>query len=286
MYGLILLGVVAFVSVPALAQTAPESPQPRTASLAPSCTSCHEDSDIESKGQGLYVPQTLVDSSVHSDVTCTDCHPPTKGVLHQDVAAELKATRASCAGCHEDQNVAYEAGAHGSGDPEGKPTCVICHGSHEIQPADSRDFVVAEANDRCSECHDERGQSFFKGNYHGKETNLGRTDVAVCADCHGAHTVLPESDPESPVNAANRLQMCASCHEGAGPNFADIQIHVLADPIPADPKLAASTLYFIIILTVTFGLFGWHMVLSIRHEWRKRGATVSVQPQESEENDR
>jgi hypothetical protein len=151
---------------------------------------------------------------------------------------------------------------------------VTCHGSHEIVPTDSRDFVIAEANDRCSQCHDERGESFFKYNYHGKETNLGRSDIAVCADCHGAHEVRPADDPHSAVNEANRQDMCAECHEGANANFADVQIHVLADPIPSDPRLGAATLYFIVILTATFGMFGYHMILQLRHEWRKRKAAI------------
>lgn len=286
LYALVIIGVMAFASGSALAQD-PVSPAPAS-TPAPTgsshgskivqlgCANCHSDPQIEAKGEGLYVPGSEVLDSAHGDQICIACHLQIQGVLHEDLAAELQAARGSCAGCHEEQNASWEAGSHGSGDPAGKPTCVTCHGAHDVAQTDSRDFIIAEANDRCSRCHDERGKSFFRYNYHGKETNLGRSDTAVCADCHGAHEVLPAADPRSLVSDANRREMCAECHEGANANFADVQIHVLADPIPSDPKLAAATWYFIVILTVTFGLFGWHMVLSLKHEWRKRRVSTAI----------
>jgi len=150
---------------------------------------------------------------------------------------------------------------------------VTCHGAHAIPPATTREFAARTAT-TCSDCHTERGESYFDHNYHGKETHLGRYDVATCADCHGAHRNLPASDPRSTVNPANVLQTCRQCHADAPPNFADIEIHVGGGPLPSDPKLAAVTLYMLVILTGTFLFFGAVMVLAIGHEWgtRRRGS--------------
>ena len=237
------------------------------------CAECHGDPAIKEKGEGFYVPDTELAASIHADLTCIDCHLQTQGVLHENPTAEGEAAAAACGKCHEDQQAAWAAGSHASA-PAGKgPTCVTCHGSHDVHAADNRTFISDSAT-LCSSCHTKRGGNFFENNYHGKETSLGRTDVASCVDCHGPHQVLPASNPASTISDQNVVATCAKCHPGANDNFGDIQIHVDANPIPSDPKLAIATYYFIFVLTATFGLFGWHMVLGLKHEWRLRKTNV------------
>lgn len=51
---------------------------------------------------------------------------------------------------------------------------------------------------------------------HGQRlAELGDEKVAACADCHGAHGILPASDPRSPVHAANVPVTCTNCHADA-----------------------------------------------------------------------
>ncbi|MFA5787761.1 MAG: hypothetical protein WDA71_12405 [Actinomycetota bacterium] len=146
---------------------------------------------------------------------------------------------------------------------------MVCHGAHQVVPARSRSFIAA-ASGQCSRCHTERGESFFDRNYHGKETRLGRNDVASCADCHGPHLVLPESDPGSKVYAANRLETCRQCHRSASGNFADIKIHVAGRPLPDDPKLKAVAGFMTLLVVVTFAFFGSHTALALGHAWRAK----------------
>ncbi len=241
---------------------------------APSCLVCHgrpEIRDVAPPGQGesLYVRADDLAGSAHAAFTCTSCHPELTSVLHGDMQNELAQARASCPRCHPDESRAYLAGAHAGTAAGGasQPSCVTCHGAHRVNRADSQAFEEA-ANRQCSQCHTEMGERFFGGNPFGMETHLGRDDVATCVDCHRSHLVLPTSDPRSPVNPANILETCRKCHRSAPPNFADIQIHVAAGPLPSDPRLRAVTLYMILILVGTFGFFGAHTVLGIRHEWR------------------
>ena len=258
---------------PGLAPPAIPSPPANGSFVDTACAECHGDTAIKAKGEGFYVPASELAASMHKDLACIDCHLETSGVLHKNPTAERAAAAASCGGCHEDQQAAWAASSHAKA-PAGKgPTCVTCHGNHDAQAADNRTFISDSAA-LCSSCHTERGSNFSDHNYHGKETSLGRIDVAVCADCHGPHQVLPASDPASSVSEQNVVATCSKCHPGANDNFGDIQIHVDANPIPSDPKLALATVYFIVVLTATFGLFGWHMILGLKHEWRTRRTSV------------
>ena len=46
----------------------------------------------------------------------------------------------------------------------------------------------------------------YRDTFHGKVTNLGYTQVATCAACHGAHEMLPASNPASKVSARQSAQ--------------------------------------------------------------------------------
>ncbi len=233
------------------------------------CLVCHGAPSIAAQGSGLHIERGTFDGPAHADLGCISCHPTLTPVIHAHPESERAAARASCGGCHREAAAAVTRGAHSpsSADAAKVPGCVTCHDAHGTRPAGSRAFIAAVATE-CSGCHTERGESFFDGNYHGKETSLGREDVAVCSDCHGAHAVLPADDPRSTIGAPNLLSTCRGCHRSVPPNFADIVIHVDGAPLPADGRLRLVTLYMTVLLVVTFALFGAHTVLSIRHAWR------------------
>jgi hypothetical protein len=65
--------------------------------------------------------------------------------------------------------------------------------------------------------------------FHGKVTELGFTRVAACSDCHGAHAILPASNPASLVAKTHLVETCGKCHQGANEKF------VAYDPHP-DPS--------------------------------------------------
>ncbi len=61
--------------------------------------------------------------------------------------------------------------------------------------------------------------SYFEG-VHGKGAlEKGLNVSAVCSDCHGAHLVLPASDPRSSIAHANVPLTCKKCHEGIFKDF-------------------------------------------------------------------
>lgn len=262
------LWLLATIAAPiASAQTVAPVPTPPSSSDS-ECVGCHAHPEImAATGENrpeLFVRPSTIASSVHASFSCITCHSPLTATMH----AKLDAARGSCQQCHQKEAKLLAEGAHGS---KAGPalTCVSCHGNHAILPVDSEAFYD-QMSAECARCHTEMSKRFFGGNPFGMETHLGRTDVATCWDCHRAHLVLDTSDPRSPVNPANILSTCRKCHVNAPPNFADIEVHVASSPLPDDPRLRAVTLYMILLLVGTFGFFGYHTVLQIRHELSRR----------------
>jgi hypothetical protein len=265
--GVAIAATIAFAwAAPAAAQNSPQVPEHE----ANECIGCHALPDIQIADGGeyrpdLYVTPDAVMDSVHAGFACTTCHSKLEATMH----ARVDAARHSCATCHEQENADYEAGYHGSKGEGMRPTCITCHGSHQVQDAETREFVH-RASEQCARCHEQMGERFMGGNAFGMETHLAGKDVATCADCHGYHTVLPTEDPTSPVNEANILSTCRQCHTDAPANFADVQMHLAEGPIPEDPRLRIVTIYMLTLLIGTFGFFGYLTILGIRHEWRQQ----------------
>jgi cytochrome b subunit of formate dehydrogenase len=76
-------------------------------------------------------------------------------------------------------------------------TCGRCHGQK----------LLMESNG-------ESAQAFisYQQSVHGRATQNGSTKAAVCTDCHGAHGILPASDPKSPIYKVNVPATCGQCH--------------------------------------------------------------------------
>lgn len=258
------------------------------------CLVCHGDPHVTTSlpgtsNEALYIQTDVLDGSAHASLTCLDCHRALEANVHTDPAGDLAWAVGSCERCHTSEARAMETSIHGSRGPlpdEEKllgaelpsqtPTCLTCHGGHDVPIARSRTFVAAVAR-TCSGCHVERGESYFERNYHGKESALGRVDVASCPDCHGAHAILPRSDPSSTVNPANVLETCRRCHIQAGGNFGDVVIHVQGRPLPTEPKLRTITVAMILLIVGTFAAFGVHTALAIRHAWRRRRVATGAE---------
>jgi len=270
---LALAVVVTILPGRAGAQQGSPSPSPSTGPQTNECVGCHALPDIVWADDDRYRPGLLVTreelaGSVHGDFLCTDCHSALGATMH----ARRDAARDSCARCHAEQAAEYEQGYHGppgTADTVPKPTCITCHGAHQVQEAETRDFVH-RASEQCARCHEQMAERFPGGNPFGMDTHLAGVEVATCADCHGSHLVLPAEDPRSPVNEANILSTCRQCHTNAPPNFVEVQMHIPRGAIPDDPRLRVITIYMLTLLIGTFAFFGYLTILGIRFELRKQ----------------
>ena len=77
----------------------------------------------------------------------------------------------------------------------------------------------------CGSCHKDQ-LATYRDTFHSQLGLLGGyVETARCWDCHGAHGILPASDPASPVNQANLIKTCGRCHADANASFVKYQPH-------------------------------------------------------------
>ena len=126
--------------------------------------------------------------------------------------------------------------------------------------ADQAEFRLGVANS-CGNCHADLA-SRYALSMHGKLTHQGHTPAAECADCHGAHDILPVADPQSKLAAGeNRLQTCQKCHPYAVSNFTSFDPHADFKNEVRYPTLHSIYGWIQFIVNVLFILFLLHASL-------------------------
>jgi cytochrome b subunit of formate dehydrogenase len=203
-----------------------------TAQEKSDCLNCHSDKSLtgdrhKEKGS-LYVDDKLYSRSMHKDISCVACHAALEGTEfpHAVPVASVK-----CGTCHDDAQKLYSKGLHGKkaaqGDPLA-PRCYDCHGKHDILAVNDPNSAVFPIKIPfvCGKCHQEGTpvmrqrnipESHILENYtesiHGEGLlKKGLSVAATCASCHGAHLILPHTDPQSSINKNNVAKTCAKCH--------------------------------------------------------------------------
>ena len=106
------------------------------------------------------------------------------------------------------------------------PVCSDCHSAHRHRGDVDRRLEAGIVRE-CGTCH-EASLRTYRDTFHGKVTDLGYTRVAKCADCHGAHGILPASNPASTIAPGAAPETCRTCHANASESFAQYDPH--ADP--------------------------------------------------------
>jgi nitrate/TMAO reductase-like tetraheme cytochrome c subunit len=246
--------------------------------LPRTCGTCHGDLDIIKRANiEIGDVATRYHDSIHGKAleksgltgapSCVDCHG-SHDILRK-TALESKVSRANvpltCGTCHEGILQKYQKGVHAAALKKGDsraPDCADCHSPHSIQRADTDAWRLAVTGE-CGTCHVEVVDS-FRLTFHGKVTELGFTRVAACADCHGAHDILPASNPASTVSKAHLVETCGACHKGANERFVQYDPH----PNPRDYKRSAvlwwANRFYWVLIPGCFGFFGLHSLLWFR----------------------
>lgn len=251
--------------------------------LLRTCGACHGDANMagmEPSDTGIVA--TFVDSTHGRALmrggllvapTCVSCHGAHDILGKGEAESKVYRTNvpATCGSCHEGIRVTFARGFHGQQLQDGNPrapVCSDCHTAHAIPRAETPGWQL-EVIGECGTCHQDLLRT-YRDTFHGKVTELGYLRVATCADCHGAHEVLPKTDPASPIHAANRQATCNTCHPGTNANFALYDPH--ADPHDRDrnPFLFFTARFMQVLLAGVFGFFGVHTSLWFSREWRER----------------
>jgi hypothetical protein len=234
------------------------------------CASCHDDIG------GKYHDSIHAWAKEKAGLTaaapaCADCHGTHDIKAHTDKASRVyrDTVPATCGGCHTGIRQQYDKGIHAAALEQGDahaPVCVDCHTTHSIQRADTDKYRLSVTAE-CGTCHSQVVDS-FRRTFHGKVTEMGFTRVAACADCHGAHDILPASNTASMVSPARLVSTCGKCHQGANAQFVKYDPH----PNPRDYKRSAvlwwANRFYWVLIPGCFGFFGLHSLLWFRRSMK------------------
>ncbi len=241
-----------------------------TITMNQSCARCHKEK-FDATLDSVH-GQALDEGNIEAAV-CTDCHG-----AHNVGPANEPRTRIphTCERCHSEIYKRYEHSVHGEaligeGNPD-VPTCIDCHGVHNVSgPSTSESFHLSSPL-LCAECHadeelmgkygistdvfdtyisDFHGTTvLFESEIPGQETNK-----PVCIDCHGVHDMRMVNDPESTVMKENLLTTCQKCHPDANANFPSSWLgHYIPDRNVYPAVFYIETFYKIVIPVMVIGM--------------------------------
>lgn len=253
------------------------------------CGTCHG-SETMAKKYGLPNVYPLYMDSIHGfalskegllvAANCQSCHGSHHILSHTDPLSPTYKTNVAktCGSCHAKIDADYELGIHGRAVAAGDlsaPVCTDCHTAHAILQPTEAAFRM-QSTPICGSCHKDK-LSTYRDTFHSQLGSLGGyVETARCWDCHGAHDVLPASDPRSPINKANLVKTCGECHTGANLSFVQYQPHANAHDRKLNPALYFVRLFMNILLIGTLTFFVIHTLLWLiraRYEQIKKKST-------------
>jgi cytochrome b subunit of formate dehydrogenase len=275
------------------------------------CLSCHlYDESVKSRAAPTAGFIASFENSVHGAAvkrgdarapTCADCHGAHDERRGMDTSSFVNKMQVQqvCARCHAAENLAFTASVHGAAIRKGNqdaPACTDCHGEHSIlSPKDPRSPVAAAnvSTQVCSPCHAslrltekwnlprDRTRTFSES-YHGLAARGGVVEVANCASCHGAHDILPSSNPASRVNRANMAATCgaAGCHPGANARFALGAVHVIGTAKESPLIYWIATIYVLLIVGTIGGMLLHNLFDFVRKSKRQLSIRRGEIPEE------
>jgi hypothetical protein len=262
------------------------------------CARCHREGekaavryegaqhDITTKYTESIHGKGLLESGLVVTAQCTDCHSAHHELPKSNEASTVhpQNVAGTCGRCHHGIEEQFARSIHAK--KEGKtdkplPVCSDCHSAHTIRRTDADGFKL-EIMDQCGRCHTDIAQTYFD-TYHGKVSQLGYTKTAKCYDCHGAHDILPVSDPQSRLSRENVVPTCQRCHPGATRRFAGYLTHATHHDAKKYPFLFWTFWGMTGLVIGTFVVSGLHTLLWLpralqMRRAKKRRALASAEP--------
>ncbi len=264
------------------------------------CLSCHKDGQIK----------VLTELNAHTDnykesyhykalqsgnnnaPTCSDCHGAHEMKSSKDETSNINKKNVAVntcgkSGCHTKQLSEYTGSIHQTAiatkPNSDAPTCVNCHGNHQILNKDDKGNPISNSKgivQLCSNCHasvtltknNDLSVGFaesYKESYHGLATRSGSTTAANCGSCHGNHNIRNSSDPLSSINKNNLPETCGKCHPGATKTFFEAPVHAIVD-VSKSPILYWVTRFYIVLIIVVIGGMILHNILDLRKKLKSK----------------
>ena len=238
------------------------------------CGNCHGN-DALAKKHGMPNVYPMYLDSIHGfalskegllvAANCQSCHGSHHILSHADPQSPTYKTNIpkTCGQCHAGITANYLGGVHGKAVASGNlnaPVCSDCHTAHAILQPTEATFRM-QSTPICGSCHKDK-LSTYRDTFHSQLGSLGGyVETARCWDCHGAHDVLPASDPRSPIAPANLVATCGKCHAGANASFVQYQPHANAHNRKLNPALFYIRLFMNLLLAGVLTFFMIHTIL-------------------------
>lgn len=262
--------------------------------LPATCGKCHADRALVKRNMiSIIDPSESYLKSTHSAAilkgntkaaSCANCHgthdllsahDPASRVYHANIPS-------TCGQCHQKELAEFSKSIHGQALAAGikdAPTCIDCHGEHDIEaPTELTSSVNPKQVTRstCAHCHDDERvmerygivtsrQASYMDSYHGLASASGSEVVASCTSCHGVHDILPQSDPESSINLNNLPATCGKCHKDANPNFAVGAVHIMPTDAGQWALGIVRLIYIWLIVLIIGGMIVHNTIMMGRH---------------------
>jgi predicted CXXCH cytochrome family protein len=159
-------------------------------------------------GAGIFalVGHAQADTPGTDTRVCIVCHA-TPGLTMQLASGETLAVQIDPA--------EFAQSVHGN-----QLQCTACHPDITGYPHPARDIVHPSARDipflvrsyaNCGTCHPEQYTEYL-GSVHARALADGKSDSAVCSDCHGAHDITPAKPSDVGLALVPAVYSCANCH--------------------------------------------------------------------------
>jgi predicted CXXCH cytochrome family protein len=275
------------------------------------CADCHPHQ--EEKNLDSVHAAALSEGNLDAAV-CVDCHGAHDTLSLHEARVAIAAT---CRNCHASVYDEYVTSAHGKALTEEQntdvPTCVDCHGVHNVESPHTTEFRLQSPN-LCASCHaDEELMAKYDistdvfetyvADFHGSTVTLfeqrspdAETNKAVCYDCHGVHAILSMDNPEGiHQSKENLLVTCQKCHPDATINFPDSWTSHFRPTFEHQPLVATVNLFYLIVIPATIGVMGLFVLTDAGHRLLTNGkrkhpvekdeaSNATPQPEDSSED--
>lgn len=236
-----------------------------------SCAACH---GSQSAGHAASIHGREIKKGNAGAPSCDSCHGAAHEVVSARTAEFRKGVPETCGMCHAEALGQFSNSVHGkaaAAQVVNSPVCTDCHGEHSIlTPKESASTVnAAHVRETCARCHGDLALArqfglppdritTFDASFHGLAEKGGVQTVANCSSCHGFHSILPSSDPQSMTHPGQLGQTCGKCHPGAGRRFALGPVHVAEDSKSESPYVRYVRTFYLTLIPLTLAFMLLH----------------------------
>jgi predicted CXXCH cytochrome family protein len=233
------------------------------AAYSETCQTCH--AEQYQKNMDSVHARARAEGDENAAV-CSDCHNPHYTTQPDEPRAAIPAT---CAKCHSKIAEEYRDTVHGQAlfneDNPDVPTCIDCHGVHNIPDPTQAQFLIGSPQ-LCAKCHTDEAKmakyglntnvlNSYISDFHGTTVELFQKrspdqlpNKPLCIDCHGVHSILSTQDSHSSVFKANLLTTCQKCHPSATENFSDAWLSHYTPTREQYPLVYFVNLFYLLVI--------------------------------------